>query len=330
MQGAGDRLFRLISDVLDFSIIEAGRLQIEREPVCLRDTIASIVRQHSKQAKAKGLAIVSNHNDFPDLSVLGDEQRIEQVLNNLVGNAVKFTINGQVSIESQLQIHGDSVHFRVEVSDTGPGIDPEKQKDIFQRFSSGDSSDRRRHGGAGLGLSIARGICQEMNAGLTLNSDPPHGSCFSFSLELELAHRVVTRLQSTVSSPLLHHHILLVDDTVLVRTVTAKILEALGCTVVTASSGAEAIRIIGNETFDLILMDWQMPDMDGIETAERLFRLHPLRKLRIAALTAHASLSDIERSKNSGMLGQLNKPFTINEIKSFIRQLDQDHPPHRN
>jgi len=149
-------------------------------------------------------------------------------------------------------------------------------------------------------------------------------------VDLELAHRPAKILSKKVAVPCLQHHILLVDDTQMVRTVTAQMLEILGYTVVTASSGKEAIDIVENEDFDLILMDCKMPQMDGLEATERLLRLHPHRKLRIAALTAHATLSDVERSKKSGMIGQLNKPFTLSEIQTFIQQMETDYPRHRN
>jgi CheY-like chemotaxis protein len=169
-----------------------------------------------------------------------------------------------------------------------------------------------------------------MGGELTLKSKPLHGSCFSFCVDLELAHRPAKILSKKEPTRCLQHHILLVDDTQMVRTVTAQMLEILGYTVVTASSGKEAIDIVENEDFDLILMDCKMPKMDGLEATERLLRLHPHRKLRIAALTAHATLSDVERSKKSGMIGQLNKPFTLSEIQTFIQQMETDYPRHRN
>ena len=330
MQSAGEQLFRLIDDVLDFSKINAGELRFEREELCLQDTIAGIIAQYSKQAQAKGLALVSNHHDLPTLSLLGDKQRIAQVINNLVGNAIKYTKKGKVSVKSRIHIHGPTVSFHVEVLDTGRGIEPKDQERIFQRFTSGDSSNRRRQSGAGLGLSIARAIAQQMNGELTLKNTSSLGSCFSFSTDLELAHISAKTAVKDKHLPCFHHRVLLVEDTEMVRMVTEKILEGLGCEVITAASGKEAIRIVENEDFDLILMDCQMPEMDGLETSKHLIGLYPERRLRIAALTAHASFNDVERSKKAGMLGHLSKPFTINEIKTFIQQLDKDYPPHQN
>jgi two-component system, sensor histidine kinase len=330
MQSAGEQLFHLIDDVLDFSKINAGKLRFEREELCLRDTITGIIAQYSKQAEAKGLALVSNHHNLPRLSLLGDKQRIAQVINNLVGNAIKYTTKGKVSVKSRIHIQGSTVGFHVEVLDTGHGVEPKDQERIFQRFNRGDSSNQRRQNGAGLGLSIAKAIAQQMNGELTLKKTSPLGSCFSFSINLELAHRHVKTALKEEYIPSLHHRVLLVEDTEMVRLVTGQILEGLGCEVVTATTGKEAIRIVENENFDLILMDCQMPEMDGLEASRRLFKLYPERGLRIAALTAHASLSDVERSEKAGMLGHLNKPFTINEIKTFIQQLDEDYPPHQN
>jgi signal transduction histidine kinase/ActR/RegA family two-component response regulator len=326
MKWAGIRLLRLISDVLDFSKIEAGHLQFEHKPLRLRDSIATVIAQHLKQAKTKGLSLQSNHADLPDISVLGDAQRIEQVLNNLVDNALKYTTQGKVCVETQLQIEDSRVAVVIRVTDTGPGIAHDLQNRLFERFTSGDSSVRRRTSGAGLGLSIARSLTESMKGQLTLKSEPPKGACFTLSLPFELAHQNAAWASPTECTPALHHHVLLVDDTPMVRTVTARMLEFLGCTVATAASGLEAIQIVGKEDFELILMDCQMPGMDGLETAERLLRLHPHRHLRIAAITAHAGPEDAVKVINSGMLGQLNKPFTLNEIEAFILQMDRDHP----
>jgi CheY-like chemotaxis protein/anti-sigma regulatory factor (Ser/Thr protein kinase) len=247
---------------------------------------------------------------------------VEQVLSNLLSNAIKYTQSGEVALTTQSQREGGLLKLTVSVRDTGSGISEDRLEQIFDRFTTGDASIRRRQSGAGLGLSISRSLVLSMGGTLTVESTLKHGSTF----KVYLAMRVVDTIEAPIK---VHHrirqhdmHILVVDDTELVRQVTADMLEALGCQVTVASSGQEALAKIAFSDFDLILMDCQMPLMDGLETTRRLIDLYPERKLKIVAITAHSTARDKRMSEHAGMIAHLNKPYSLEQLEQLITTVE--------
>jgi signal transduction histidine kinase/CheY-like chemotaxis protein len=322
VQQAGGMLMRLITDVLDFSKIQAGTLRIESEPFRLRDTLDSVLEQHRLPAKAKGLRLLSDLDDLDDLHVQGDRHRVEQVLCNLLSNAIKYTQSGEVVLTTQSQREGEVLHLTVSVRDTGSGISEDRLEQIFERFATGDASIRRRQSGAGLGLSISRSLVLSMGGSLTVESTLKQGSTFTINLPLRVLDAIVE--PSPAQRDISQHdmHILVVDDTELVRQVTADMLKVLGCQVTVASSGQEAMAKIAFSDFDLILMDCQMPLMDGLETTRRLIELYPERNLNIVAITAHSTARDREMSLHAGMMAHLNKPYSLEQLEQLITTVE--------
>lgn len=317
---AGDLLLRLITDVLDFSKIEAGTLKIEAHPFNLGASIASIIEQHRLLAEQKGLQLFMRRPLADDTAVLGDRHRIEQVVSNLLSNAIKFTNQGQIEVlmsTSLESLEEDRLLFSLTVRDTGIGIAPDSLERIFERFSTEDASIRRQQHGTGLGLSIARSLATSMGGSLSVESTLGRGSSFHLRLPMPITQAVQNN-GGGFPSEYAAIKVLVVDDTAPVRDVTAEMLEALGCTASSAASGQEALNKVDQQDFDLILMDCQMPLMDGLETTRRMLALHPERDLQIVAITAHTTSHDEQKSKNAGMKAHLNKPYGIEQLRELL------------
>jgi len=317
---SGELLLRLITDVLDFAKIEAGRLSIEEQPFRLKDCLRRVVAPHRVNATKKGLVIEERWAGMADLCVLGDGHRLEQVLSNLVGNAVKYTDHGHIELDGGVTEGPEATLLHFRVRDTGPGIPADQHERIFERFTTGDESSRRRRAGAGLGLSISKALIASMGGQLRLESEPGLGATFSVQVPVQLIESGASASGETHSNGQSQCHVLVVDDTAMVRAVTADMLQVLGCTVVVVASGYEALSHVAEQDFDLILMDCQMPKMDGLETAKRMLSLYPDRGLQIVALSAHSSGRDEQISLAVGMVGHLNKPFRIEQLARTVQR----------
>ena len=315
---ASSLLQRLISDVLDFSKIEAGALSIEPHPFRLRDCLRRVIESHREPATTKNLRLTESWSQLPDIHVRGN--RIEQVLHNLVGNAVKYTQTGTIHLAAEIETSADQFQLTLDVQDSGPGIAPELSEKIFERFTMGDSSIRRRQSGAGLGLSISRSLVEAMGGTLTLDSEVGKGSIFRVRLTVENGEQSPPAHSRIPDSNQTSCRVLVVDDTDLVRHVTADMLAALDCTVDVAESGHEAIAKVAFQDYDLILMDCQMPLMDGLETTQRLLDLNPERNLQIVAITAHSSPRDEQMSQDAGMVAHLTKPYNLHQLQTLIQR----------
>ena len=320
VRDAGELLMRLISDVLDFSKIEAGTLSIEPFPFKVRDCLRRVVEAHKGQANEKGLDLHDQWDTLPDIHVRGDGHRIEQVLSNVLGNAIKYTTDGRIELSGEIIDTDDEILLKLTIRDTGPGIPPDQHNKIFERFTIGDSSNRRRQSGAGLGLSISQALTEAMGGQLTLQSTPGIGSAFSVQIPVQRVRTNADAPQTTHDQEALSCRVLVVDDTAMVRKVTADMLQILGCAVDVAASGHEAMAKVADQSFDLILMDCQMPVLDGLETTRRLLSIYPDRDLQIVALTAHSSKQDEEISRAAGMVDHLNKPFRLDQLKAFVQR----------
>jgi len=328
---SGDNLLTIINDILDFSKIEAGRLEIEQIPFDPRKTLASIVASQQARATAKSLSLDLNFDTSVPPAVCGDPVRFGQVVTNLLGNAVKFTEQGGVSIRMTNLDPPDAADVRLEVavSDTGIGIPAVKLEHIFKAFAQSDSSVTRQFGGTGLGLTISRELAARMGGTLRAESEPGKGSTFRFvfpcavaALEAEAPGRPSLRASPTTNAA---RRILVVEDNRINQRLMVAILKKLGHHVALASSGHEALEYVGTQTFDLVLMDIQMPEMDGVETTQKIREREAQdgRHLPIIAVTAHAMAGDRERYLATGMDDYLTKPIKRNEL---IAALDRHAP----
>lgn len=322
---SADTLLVLINDILDFSKIEAGKLEFDSVQFDLREIVANTMRHMALRSVEKDLVLsCSIAPDLPQF-MRGDAVRLRQVLTNLLGNAIKFTERGQVALTATLEErNGDEIEARFAVSDTGIGIPKEKQQVIFEAFSQADPSTTRRFGGTGLGLAICSRIVALMGGRIWVESEQDKGSTFYFSARLKAAAQPGELANADAGLRRLDQYgdlrILVAEDNLVNQKVAARILEAAGHHVVVANSGKEALEKLGEQIFDLVLMDLQMPEMDGFDTTrairerERLTGLH----LPIIAMTAHAMKGDRERCLQTGMDEYISKPVDSTGLLQLI------------
>ncbi len=312
---AARALMHLIRDLLDFSKIEVGRLELERATFSVETLVEDTRDLVALSAAAKGLQLSIDLQGGEGCWVRGDEGRLRQVLVNLLNNAIKFTERGEVKLELQCAPTADNrVRFAVAVTDTGIGIPEDQRERLFQPFTQADASITRRFGGTGLGLAICQRLVRQMGGEISLSSTLGVGSRFAFDLELDAAaHRPVERAAApAMVEPLAGLRLLLVEDQPLNHEVAAAILERAGAAPVVTESGAEALAILrdrGCEAFDALLLDLQMPAMDGYETARRARALPGGAGLPMIAMTAHATQADRERCLAAGFACHLGKPI---------------------
>ena len=346
-------LLRLVDDILDLSRIEAGRLELEKAPFHLPSLVQDLRVLFAEQARTKGLALAVSVPDNLNVTLIGDKHRLLQVLVNLVGNALKFTQHGAVSVSvARTDERDGQLTLRFEVGDTGIGVPPDKQDLIFEAFSQADASMTRRYGGAGLGLSIARQLCQMMDGEIGVTSIVGVGSTFWFTIRMLIGKAVAppppvaaalsvvlpvpaprpaetglsavaqgfrAALQAVGRADV---QVLLVEDNAANMRVTKALLEILGCTVTPAYNGLEAVEAYRNGSFDLVLMDCQMPEMDGYEASRTIRQMETVqgRRTPIVALTAHAMPGSRETSLAAGMDDQLTKPLTMAALTAKLTE----------
>jgi PAS domain S-box-containing protein len=276
VQSSSESLLNLINDILDFSKIEAGQMELEEIAFELREVVETVTDIVRVRAEAKNIELLCYVDPGLPSWVVGDKTRLQQILINLVGNAIKFTEGGEVSIKAEpAKMSGEDnltkqvgVHFRV--SDTGIGISEDHQKKIFEKFSQADSSTTRRFGGTGLGLSISKFLVEMMDGRLGVESELGEGSTFQFTLSLPVADAKDEDIMSSQTKDFSNTSVLVVDDNQTNRFILQRTLSAWGSEVREAESGAEALAILDGRTthFDLIILDHQMPEMDGLQVAQ--------------------------------------------------------------
>ncbi len=345
VKSSADSLLTTINDVLDFSKIEAGRLDLESIEFQLRDGVAMSIGMLAVRAQQKGLELTCNiHPEVPD-SVIGDLSRLRQILVNLIGNAIKFTESGAVGLSVEVDSRMPAeilLHFVV--SDTGVGIALEKQKLIFDAFSQADGSTARKFGGTGLGLSICSQLVELMGGKIWVESALGHGSSFHFTAVLGVGNPVMETTApaqlAVFCAPLVefpsavpvtdlaeqkqkkHLRILLAEDNAINQKIACHVLEKQGHHVTVAADGRQALSALDQARFDLVLMDVQMPEMDGFETtgAIRARERHTGAHLPIIAMTAHAMQGDRERCIAAGMDSYISKPLDIKELIELLEK----------
>ena len=329
IRGSGQHLLTVLNDVLDMAKITSGKLELNSEPFDVSASIQEAVKPLSLQAIEKGIACVMHRPTVAYPLVVGDAHRLNQVLLNLVSNAIKFTpAGGQVLVTSEaLAETADELTLRFEVTDTGVGMAPEVVARIFESFTQAYADTARQFGGTGLGLSISRALVEQMNGTLTVDSTPGQGSTFAFSLALPKADQLppeAVPADNFDTGVLQGARVLLVEDNEINRMVATWTMQNWGIEVIEAENGPDGLdRFEADGPFDAVLMDIQMPGMSGVEASAQL-RQHPdpvRASVPILALTANAFRSDHERYLAAGLNDCLAKPFEEPELFAKLRQL---------
>ncbi|MBS1129470.1 MAG: Response regulator [Proteobacteria bacterium] len=328
VKSSGDNLMRVLNDILDFSKINAGELNLEHIPLDLSSLLDSVVALYSSVAANKGLRLYwAADTELPE-HLLGDPVRIQQVLNNLLSNALKFTEHGEVAIRVHCEKTLENsklwrVHFTV--ADTGIGIPASKLGNIFDPFAQAEEWTTRKYGGTGLGLSIVERLVRLMHGEIRVESAVGEGTRFHLLIHLDQAEKSTPKIaeldKEAAQCKLTNKQILLVEDTPVNQKIAEKLLSRYGCRVTIAVNGLEALAAVERDTFDLILMDMQMPEMDGVE-ATRLLRIREaelkLPRQPIVAMTANAMEEDREQCITAGMDDFIAKPFRADEVISML------------
>jgi PAS domain S-box-containing protein len=331
---SGKKLLTILNDILDFSKIEAGKLTLENIDFDLVRLVDEVVNLLSVHARNKGLDLSCSMPDRIPRGVRSDPNRLHQILVNLVGNAVKFTEQGGVTIRvHSLEETEKTCLFRFEVSDTGIGIHHDQQQGIFDSFSQGDGTAARKHGGTGLGLSISKQLVEMMGGKIGVISDIGKGSTFWFTIPLEKSAADVSLQETRVHDETgekgkLNGHILLAEDNPVNQEVTESMLKGLGIEATIVKNGREALEALSKIRFDAVLMDCQMPEMDGYEATRKLREWEakenhpgfPDPRTPIVALTAHAMQGDREDCLAAGMDDYLTKPFSATDLERVLRR----------
>jgi PAS domain S-box-containing protein len=310
---SAEALLRILDDVLDFSKLEAGRLEVAEEncdPEAICESVTQLLRG---KAKEKGLALTCRMLPSVPSSIVTDPARLRQILFNLVGNAIKFTTSGHVALRARRLADAPDGRFLMEfeVEDTGIGIAPEAGRTLFQRFTQADNTITRRFGGTGLGLAICKDLCELLGGTIRVESAPGQGSVFTFTIACRPGETVESAAPVVVEmGPLPPLRVLVVDDNAVNRNVVAAMLTREGHTVAFATNGIEGIEAVMKDPFDLVLMDVQMPEMDGLTATRHIRQLPPPQgALPVVAFTAHASAATWKTCAEAGMDALATKPI---------------------
>ncbi len=334
VQSSARSLLRILNDILDFSKVEAGKLALVSSAFDLRQCVEDVVRALLPMASESGVKFDSRIDPQVPAFLLGDGQRLRQILMNLAGNALKFTHRGEACIKVTVQSRdATNVTIRITVSDTGIGIPEDKQAIIFSAFEQADGSTTRVYGGTGLGLAISKKIALLMNGDLRVESpwrdpdtgDVSGGSAFHFTARFTEV-QALSRLATLAPTPTLRGlRVLLAEDNAVNRKLALRLLEKNGHMVHLAANGREVLAVLNHEEIDVVLMDLQMPEMDGLQAAAAI-REYELRKgghMPIVALTASAMIGDRENCLASGMDGYLSKPYSGDELNRVLSEVMQ-------
>ncbi|MEM9553946.1 MAG: ATP-binding protein [Acidobacteriota bacterium] len=326
IRSSGDTLLTLINDILDFSKVESGKLELENQPFDLRECVAGSLDLVAARAAEKGLRLWSSFSEGCPETVVGDVTRLRQVLVNLLGNSVKFTDAGEVEVRVAAERIGP-MRYRLDFSvrDTGVGIPDDRIDRIFESFSQGDPSTTRKFGGTGLGLAISKHLTELMGGRLWAESEVGLGSTFYFNMHTtaaeaapvsELIDRPSRRIDERLARRL-PLRILIADDSVVNQKVARMFLERMGYRADLAANGLEVLDALDRQSYDVVLMDVQMPELDGLETTRRIRRRGEPQP-SIIAVTAGAMRGDREKCLAAGMDGYVSKPVQAEELQAAL------------
>jgi signal transduction histidine kinase len=329
---SANHLMAIVNDILDFSKIEAGGISIEHIPFDLEELLSEIKNANLLRAQDKQIKLKLKRDDELPQFVTGDPVRLSQILNNLVNNAVKFTDSGEVVMDVQVeQLDSTHAQVRFSVKDTGIGIPKEKQESLFEQFCQVDSSVTRRYGGTGLELAISKRLLELQGSAIHLQSEVGKGSVFSFVLSFEIPEGV----QLSARKPAAHSDepipfdgavILLAEDNEANTLIATKFLKNWGAKVVHVTNGKDAAEYVRKRSFDLVLMDLQMPEMDGYEATELIRKAgYSPFELPIIALTASAIHTEREQALEVGMNDLITKPFSPIELHTKLKKYLYQH-----
>ena len=313
-------LLVVINDILDYSKIEAGKMTIEIIAMNFRTVINDVVQLLHGQAQAKGLDLIVNFPENGPINLLGDPHRLRQILLNILSNSVKFTVEGQIALSVDfLPLNEQTFRVKTTVKDTGIGMTPEQVSKLFTSFSQADTSTSRKYGGTGLGTCISKKLVELMGGKMWAESEIGKGSAFIFELDMQISKEAYVN-KETVDKPKRDYQktILLAEDNVINQKVAMRTLEKLGLKILLAKNGKEAVQLAMTEDHELILMDIQMPEMNGIEAT--LFLLEQGYKKPIIAMTANVMENDIATYLEAGMAAHIPKPLNLHQL---ILSLDQ-------
>lgn len=322
---SGISLLTILNDILDFSKIEAGHMELEHSPFVLTETLQNVLNLFEIRAEENRVNLNLKLDPKAPSEVIGDSLRLSQILNNLVGNAIKFTDKGSVELKIEvLKQNANRCELKFTISDTGIGMTPEQLGKIFNEFNQADNSISRKFGGTGLGLAISKRLVQKMGGTIEVKSELGKGSVFSFIIDVEIAEENAQKnshKQKDFDDKLELFsgiRILLVEDNAINQLVAQQMLKTLGVIVTTVGNGEEACNIVQKEKFDLILMDIHMPVMDGLAATSKIIKELDIRNLPIIAMTAAIMPMDLEQCFLAGMVDYIGKPVDIFELKKVL------------
>jgi PAS domain S-box-containing protein len=330
IRDSGDHLLAIINDILDFSKIDVGKLVLEESNFGLDQMLQSVIQLNESKANDKGLTLMLDVDANVPRQLCGDALRLRQILVNFIGNAVKFTNHGGVTVRVHLQdekfsdsVMNDTANYilRFEVHDTGIGLNDDQKSRLFQPFEQGDNSTTRKFGGTGLGLAISRELTQMMGGEVGVSSQPGIGSTFWFSAKLRYAPNLIsqaTQIDPNDRNALKGAHILVVDDNEFNLDVAKELLEDVGLQVTLASGGEQALECLRLHRFDWVLMDIHMPVMDGIEAVRRIRSNERTSDVCVIATTANAFVEDHEKYLHAGMNDVVTKPIDPDHLYATL------------
>lgn len=322
IRSSGDTLLAVINDILDFSKIDSGKMKLEYQPFDLISCTEESVDLVAHKAKEKGLSLSFRMDDSVPRTIIGDPTRFRQILINLLSNAVKFTEQGSIEVFATSKALDDGkCSLHIAVKDTGIGIPPDRMNKIFQSFSQADMSTTRRYGGTGLGLVISKRLVEVMGGEIGVESVEGIGSTFHFTLPVDIYSGYLPKPKETPprrkSEGDANMRILLAEDNAVNQMVMLHMLKYLGYRADVAADGVEVLKAMELQSYDLVLMDIQMPEMDGFETAKEIRRRWPGGPM-IVALTAYALEGDREKCLGAGMDDYISKPVKLNELANIL------------
>jgi len=331
LKSSAEILLHILNDILDFSKIEAGKLEIESSSFNLISTIENTVSIFNVKAIEKGIDLIVNISDDVPKHVIGDKFRLHQVLSNLTSNAIKFTEHGSVSLTVENDIKQNFIRFIIK--DTGIGIPENIQSELFKSFSQADNTTSRRYGGTGLGLAISKHLIKIMHGDIVLSSKENEGTIIDFTIKLPKSYDTsadtVNRTKKT--SDKIHEsqilqglNVLVAEDVKVNQLIAKEFFTQAGMKVSIANNGKEAVEMAMDNSYDLVIMDIQMPEIDGYEATRLIRRINSYSNTPIIAMTANAMNDDEKRSFDAGMNGHISKPLDITTVITEIEEIYQN------